>query len=253
MATKAETTKEPKVKTTSVETETVEAVAVKPAKKVTKGLSVPMINLKGETIGDQELPVEIFGTKPNKTVLAQALRVYMNNQQSHWGNTKTRGEVDGSTKKIYRQKGTGGARHGSKRAPIFVKGGIALGPKFRKVNLDLPQKMKNAALISALSQKVLDGEVMVVSGFDKATGKTKEMAGLVKGLNKKSILVVTDSSEKVAGRGLRNLTATQMLQAVNLNAFQAVSCQSLLLTPEAVAKLVTRIEGKLNQEVAANA
>lgn len=230
-----------------------EAVVEKPAKKVAKGLAVPMINLKGENVGNQELPELVFGVKPNKSVLSQALRVYFNNQQSHWGNTKTRGEVDGSTKKIYRQKGTGGARHGSKRAPIFVKGGIALGPKFRKASLDLPQKMKTAALISALSQKVLEGEVMVVSGLDKATGKTKEIAHLVKALNKKSVLVITDGSEKSANLAVRNLSAINMLQAVNLNAYQTVNCQSLLLTPEAVNKLIARVEGKLNQEETANA
>src|SRR3989344_1873864 len=99
------------------------------------------------------LPKEIFGQEVNTKLLAQAMRVYMTNLKKFTASTKTRGEVRGSTAKIYRQKGTGRARHGAITAPIFVGGGIVFGPKPRKVVLDLPKKMKKAALLAALSDK----------------------------------------------------------------------------------------------------
>ena len=109
------------------------------------GLSVPVYSLLGKASGTYSLPKEIFGKEVNKKLLAQAMRVYMTNEKSFLGKTKTRGEVEGSSVKIFRQKGTGRARHGSVRAPIFVGGGIVFGPQVRKVRLNMPQKMKRAA------------------------------------------------------------------------------------------------------------
>src|SRR3989338_11409930 len=142
-------------------------------------LSIPVYSLAGKETGVLALPKEIFAAKVSKSLLAQAVRVYATNQKSLLASTKTRGEVEGSTAKIYRQKGTGRARHGAIRAPIFVGGGITFGPKPRKVRLILPQKMKKAALIAALSVKLADKNVIGLSGLDKASGKTKEMAKLI--------------------------------------------------------------------------
>lgn len=228
----------PAVKTAKVEA-TVETKAAAPKKS--GGLSVPMYSFNGQVAGNFDLPAEIFGAKVNVALLSQALRVYLNNLKAHWGNTKTRGEVQGSTHKIYKQKGTGGARHGSKRAPIFVHGGIAMGPKYRKVTLDLPQKMRRAALISALSQKAADNRVMVVD-LSKSTGKTKEMAALVKALNLKSVLLV-DGEMGVSARGAQNLAKFNVVTANNLSAYDAIKHHSLLLTQAAVTKLQERMNG----------
>src|SRR5258708_225116 len=129
------------------------SVSKKTEKKYTP-VSVDVIGVDGKVSGKVSLPGEMFGEKVNKTLLAQAVRVYLANQRQGNASTKTRGEVDGSTAKIYRQKGTGRARHGSKRAPIFVKGGLVFGPKPRDFSLALPQKMKRKALFGALSAKV---------------------------------------------------------------------------------------------------
>src|SRR6266404_5428662 len=135
------------------------SVSKKTTEKAYATVSVAVVGIDGKVSGKVSLPGEMFGEKVNKALLAQAVRVYLANQRQGNASTKTRGEVDGSTAKIYRQKGTGRARHGSKRAPIFVKGGIVFGPKPRDFSLSLPQKMKRKALFSALSAKVKDKEV----------------------------------------------------------------------------------------------
>jgi len=110
------------------------------------GLSVPAFDINGRSIGKIALPREIFGQKPNEKLLAQAIRIYSVNQSVHAGSTKTRSETRGGGRKPWRQKGTGRARAGSIRSPLWVGGGVAHGPKFRKVTLTLPKKMKKKAL-----------------------------------------------------------------------------------------------------------
>lgn len=215
-----------------------------PAKTKSVGLSVPVYSLSGTAAGNLDLPKEVFGAKVNDNLLAQAIRVYTNNQKGHWSNTKTRGEVSGTTKKVYKQKHTGGARHGSKKAPIYVGGGIALGPKARKVVLELPKKMKKAALISALSQRAAQEAVFGLSGLDKATGKTKEMAVLMSKLGKKSTLVIGDKSTDQVVRAIRNLPRVDFLEAGQVNVFEVINHQSILLTKEAVERLQDKVTKK---------
>ena len=204
------------------------------AKKQT-GLSVSVYLLTGRAAGTMSLPKEVFGVKPNKILLAQAVRVYTTNQKIFTASTKTRGEVRGSTAKIFRQKGTGRARHGSIRAPIFVGGGIVFGPKPRKVRLELPKKMKKAALLSALSAKMSDKEIVGVSGLEKATGRTKE---IVKFLEKvgKSALIVTGEKQEMIVRGVRNIPGVDVLPANQINAYEVLRHQFLVISKEALAK-----------------
>jgi large subunit ribosomal protein L4 len=152
-------------------TETVSAaapVATKPvapvraARKQAANLTVDMYDAAGKVTGSVSLPEEVFGAKINKRLIAQAVRIYLANQREGSASTKSRGEVQGSTRKIYRQKGTGRARHGGVRAPIFVHGGIAHGPKPRDFSLKMPQKMKRAALFATLSLKAQTNAVRVI-------------------------------------------------------------------------------------------
>lgn len=239
-----------KIETNNTKTKTVKAekvkaaLAAKPAvKTVSKAsaLSVPVYSLLGKEAGSLDLPKSVFGVEINKALLSQALRVYLNNQKGHFSNTKTRGEVEGSTRKIYRQKGTGRARHGGITAPIFVGGGIALGPKSRKVTLDLPKKMKKASLISALSQKLLDKGIYGISGLDKTTGKTAEFAKFIKNIEKKSALIVTGKVSDLAQRASANLKSINLISANELNALEVIKAQSLIFTKEAVEALEARI------------
>ncbi len=234
-----------KIKTPAKKTNVKVATAkVTPAPKTVakaSGLSVASLSLTGKSAGTLSLPKEIFGAKVNKFLVAQAVRVYLNNAAGHYADTKTRGEVEGSTRKIFKQKGTGRARHGAIRAPIFVGGGIALGPRSRKVILELPQKMRNAALISALSEKTGGGDVQGISGLDKATGKTKEIVTLFKSLNKKSVLLVVDGKMDQAKRASKNIKNLSFLTADELNALEVIKHQSLIFTKEAVEKLEKRL------------
>lgn len=240
---KKETTKTIK-EVKPVKTEIVEAKAeVKPrGTSGTRGtLSVSMFALTGKEAGSLDLPKAIFGAEVNQALLAQAVRVYLNNQKGHHSNTKTRGEVEGSTRKIYRQKGTGRARHGGVRAPIFVGGGIALGPKSRVTIMDLPKKMKKAALISALSQKQLNKEISALQGLEKATGKTSEIAKLTQVLGKKSILIVSEVSNKMAKRASQNLKNVGFISAEDINTLEVIKAHSLVFTKGAVEALEKRL------------
>lgn len=194
---------------------------VKTVKKVIKDKhSVAMYDLSGKEAGSLSLPEKIFYAKVNKPLLVQALRVYRANQKTQPGSTKTRGEVHGTTAKMYRQKGTGRARHGAKTAPIFVGGGIAFGPKPRVTRLDLPKKMKHAALISALSQKCLDGKIIGLSGLEKASGKTKQMFELKTKLAAKSLLLVEDKKTDAALKAVRNIENFNCVSIDSLNAYE---------------------------------
>ena len=219
--------------------------------KETGGLTVTTYSLLGKDAGTLDLPKEIFGAEVNTGLLSQALRVFQNNQKGHFGNTKTRGEVEGSTRKTYAQKGTGRARHGGIRAPIFVGGGIAMGPKARKDTMDLPQKMRRAALISALSLKTAESAISAISGIDKATGKTKEFVQLAARIMNqessrkiKSIMIVGDNTMENAARAVKNITGVEFVTADNLNVFEVIKHNSIVLTKEAIEKLQKRLLGK---------
>lgn len=203
--------------------------------KKTTGLSVPVYSLAGRATGTMVLPKEIFGQTVNKKLLAQAMRVYITNQKNLTASTKTRGQVKGTTAKIWRQKGTGRARHGARTAPIFVGGGITFGPQARKVKLNLPKKMKKAALISALSSKMADKQILGLSGLEKASGKTKEMVKLLEKLAVKSGLIITDQKE--VSQAIRNIPKFLVLSVNQLNAYEVLKYQMLLLCKEAVEGL----------------
>jgi len=219
---------------------------VKPAAAKVAGLTAPLYSLDGKADGKISLPKEIFGAEINEKLIHQALRVYMNNQKGHFGNTKTRGQVEGSTRKIFKQKGTGRARHGSIRANIFVGGGIVFGPKSRNVVLELPHKMKQLALVSALSKKTRDGDIKGVSGIEAATGKTREFAGLFKSFATKSALFITSDKENVAKRATKNLPKVKTLGASEINALEVLRYQSVILTKGAIDILQKRMTGEKN-------
>ena len=221
-------------------------IATSPKAPRNDTLSIPVYSLLGKEAGTMDLPKEIFGAPVNKKLLAQALRVYMANQKTLPGSTKTRGEINATKAKVWRQKGTGRARHGAKSAPIFVGGGVAFGPKPRNISLDLPKKMKHAALLSALSAKALDQDIVGINGLDKATGKTKEMALFVSALREKSkgksqksesVLIVISEKQDNVTRAVRNIDRLNVLPVAQLNAYEILKHHTLILTKESVEKL----------------
>jgi len=205
-------------------------------------LSVPLFNIDGGSQGNIALPKEIFGQKPNKNLLAQAMRIYLSNQTAHWVSTKTRREVRGGGAKPHRQKGTGKARAGSIRSPLWVGGGVAHAPKYRKVKLTLPKKMKKKALVFALSSKAQAGDIKVISNIEKIQAKTKIVASLLNKLKTKgnTLLVISDKSKDQKNLILasRNIKQISVSRANNLNAFEIIKSNNLLFSKEALAALV---------------
>jgi len=218
-------------------------------------LSIPVYSITGAASGSLTLPKEVFGQEVNKGLLAQAVRVYTANQKNYTASTKTRGQVQGSTVKIYRQKCTGRARHGANTAPIFVGGGITFGPKPRKVVLDLPKKMKRAALISALSDKANEKLAIAVDNVEKLTGKTKQVTQFLQKVmdkNTKSALIVTASAEKNLQQAVRNIPNVTVLSANLINIYEVLRHQTLILTKDAVSKLETvtkKVEKVVEEEI----
>lgn len=202
---------------------------------------VAVVNTSGKAAGQVELPKEIFAAKVNPDLMAQAVRVYLSNQRKARAKTKTRGEVVGSGRKIWRQKGTGRARHGDRYAPIFVGGGIAHGPTGKEnYKLLLPKKMKRRALFSALTAKLAEGELLVVKGLDKVSGKTAEMAKIFKNLKvsakDKPLIALPDGIENLA-RASRNLAGVRLTRAESLNTYQVLNTKRLIFLPESIERL----------------
>lgn len=201
---------------------------------------VALLNTSGKKSGEIKLPQKIFAAKVNEPLMAQAVRVYLANQRKARASTKTRGEVSGSGRKIWRQKGTGRARHGDRYAPIFVGGGIAHGPRGNQnFKLKMSKKMKRAALFSSLTSKLKDKDILVVGGLAKVKPKTKEIAKILKNLqleNLKILLVMPTKLENVIQAG-RNIEKLSLIQANLLNTFAVLNSGKMVLMEEAVSKL----------------
>lgn len=211
-------------------------VAAKTEPKTT-GLVVKVFDLKGKITGSLTLPKEIFGQTPNEKLLAQAVRVYASNLTSYTAHTKTRGEVRGGGAKPWRQKGTGRARAGSRRSPLWVGGGTTFGPRAKVVKLALPQKMRKKALIYALSQQAKSGNIKVITNIENVAPKTKPIAALLKVLDARrdTLLVVSQKNQnlKLATRNISNLSLDI---PQNLNAYEVLKINDLLLSKEAITK-----------------
>lgn len=211
-----------------------------------KSLKIDVLGEGGKVVEKIELPKEIFGVKVNKVLMAQAVRVYLANQRTGSASTKTRGEVRGSTRKIYRQKGTGRARHGAITAPIFVGGGITFGPKPRDFSLNLSKKMRKAALKSALTLKFENDEVYVINIEMKDYKKTKQAAKLLsdlsllekKGKNRKILFVFTKAKSDFE-KMVRNIEGVALNRANQLTTYEVLNSRHLVFLKNSVDDLKT--------------
>jgi large subunit ribosomal protein L4 len=191
-------------------------------------------NASGKELEQLDVADEVFGLTPNPAVIHQVYVAQMNARRHGLANTKTRGEVRGSTAKVRRQKGLGRARVGSERSPIRVGGGVAFGPKTRSYEQTIPKRLRRLAIRSALSAKAGDGELFVVDGFGDEIGT----AGLRKVLSGvgvlRSSLVVTAAPDTNTRLSARNLKGTTVLPANYLNVADLLNHRSLVMTREAV-------------------
>ena len=181
-------------------------------------MKVSVLNMSGKEVGAVELPADIFESDINRDLMHQALIRQLANRRRGTHKAKTRSEISRTGAKWYRQKGTGRARHGSRRAPIFVGGGVAHGPRPRSYTKDMPRKMRRAALRSALSVKAANGDIVVLDKLEMSAPKTKEMAGFVNGLTgEASTLVLLAEANENVEKSARNMRDVKTLRAGYLN------------------------------------
>jgi large subunit ribosomal protein L4 len=200
---------------------------------------VTVKNLKGQPVGDMELADEVFAAEPNEPLVWEAIRHHQAAQRQGTASTKTRGEVSGGGKKPWRQKGTGRARVGSSRNPIWVHGGTVFGPKPRDYDYAFPKKKRRGALRSALSIKLKDQQVTVVDDFSLLTAKTRDVRKILDGLElgHRLLIVNHDRGNVNLLRGARNLRNVKLVDNASLNIYDIVRHDSLLFTRDAILQV----------------
>jgi large subunit ribosomal protein L4 len=198
-------------------------------------MKLPLLNAEGKELRQLDVDETVFGIEPNGDVLHQAFVTQRANQRAGTANTKTRGEVQGSTRKIRMQKYTGRSRQGSIRAPHHVGGGVVFGPRQHSYAKDLPKKMRRLAIRSALSGKVADGQLVLIDQLAFETPKTKEMIRILKNVGiDRSALVVTGGPDRMVLASAKNLQKTKVLPAAYLNVVDMLNYNKILITEDAV-------------------
>ena len=200
--------------------------------------NVAVLNMAGENVGEITLSDAIFGIEPNAVVMHAAVVNYLANQRQGTQSTLTRTEVSGGGKKPWRQKGTGHARQGSTRAPQWRHGGIVHAPKPRDYSYSLNKKVRKLALKSALSDKVLSGDLIVLDELKLETYKTKVVADCLKaiGAGKKALIVLEDNNA-FAVKSIANIAGAKSAQVNTINTYDIINADTLVIVKGAVAKL----------------
>ncbi|HHU33411.1 MAG: 50S ribosomal protein L4 [Zhaonellaceae bacterium] len=199
---------------------------------------VPVYNMQGSQVDEIELKDEVFGVEFNEAAVHNAVVMQLASQRRGTHSVKTRAEVSGGGRKPWRQKGTGRARVGSTRNPIWRGGGIVFGPTPRSYKYNLPKKARRVALKSALSLKVAEGNFIVVDNLSFAEPKTKEMVKVLKALNADSkALVVTAEKDANVERSARNIKGVVPVEASGINVYDLMKHDKLVITKDAVAKV----------------
>ena len=198
--------------------------------------TMKVLNMSGAEVGEIELNETVFGVEYKESLIHQAVVTRLANERQGTKSTLTRTEVRGGGIKPWRQKGTGRARQGSIRAPQWIKGGVVFAPKSRDFSKKMNEKAKKAALLSALSKKVADGEFIVVDELKVSAPKTKEMAAFAKALNLNKALVVMDNDDVNVIRAAANLPKLSTLPLAQLSTYEVVVSSVVVMTKAAVEK-----------------
>jgi large subunit ribosomal protein L4 len=205
-------------------------------------MKLDVITLEGGKAGSIDLDDAIFAHEPRRDILHRMVIYQLAKRQSGNHKTKTRGEVKATSKKMYRQKGTGGARHGNKAAPQFRGGGVAHGPRVRSHAIDLPKKVRRMALKHALSAKRLANELVVIDTATVKEGKTKELVAAFGKLGWRNALIVDSVVDEKFGRAARNIPNVDVLPVVGANVYDILRRRKLVLTRSAVEGLEARLK-----------
>ncbi len=199
---------------------------------------INVVDMAGKVVSELELNDAVFGIEPNKTAMHTAVVNYLANQRQGTQSTLTRTEVSGGGKKPWRQKGTGHARQGSTRAPQWRHGGIALGPKPRSYRTSMNKKLRRLAMLSALSSKVSENEMIVVDAIQTDEFKTKNMVNMLKAIGAEDkTLIVLDSADAKVIRSAANIADVKTTQVGTLNVYDILNCNKFVIVKGAVEKL----------------
>ena len=203
--------------------------------------NVKVYNMQGAAVGEISLADEVFGVEVHTSAMHAVVRAYLNAQRQGTQSAKTRTEVRGGGRKIYRQKGTGNARHHGRRAPQFTHGGVVFAPKPRDYRISVPRKVRRLAMRSALTCKVSAAELMVIDNLALTEAKTKNIAAMLKALNAgKKALIVTKDVDQMIVRASNNIPGVKTTFVGSLNVHDILDCDKFIISQEAV-KLVEEV------------
>ncbi len=200
--------------------------------------NVKVVNMAGKEVGEIALNDAVFAVEVNDAVIHSAVRAYLMNQRQGTQSTLTRTEVSGGGRKPWRQKGSGRARQGSTRSPQWTHGGVALGPKPREYRVTLNKKTRRLALLGALSDKVANGNMIVVDSIVTEEYKTKTMKAMLEaiGAAKKTLVVLSEADAKVI-KSFANIPGVKTAQVNTINVYDVLNCDSFVVAQAAVSKM----------------
>jgi len=204
--------------------------------------TVDVLNSAGKKVSETQLPEDIFNTPIKKSVLHEVVRSQLVAKREGTAACKTRGMVRGSTKKLFRQKGTGNARAGSVKSPLRKGGGVIFGPTQRSYAIKVPKKVKKLALKMALSSKVEDNTIYIIDDFKLETIKTKEFVNVLNALDLSDLLIVSDTEEAALLLSSRNIPDVKVIKTEGLNVYDILKFKNLLL----VESSIKNIQGRLS-------
>ena len=201
-------------------------------------MELTLHNIKGNEIGEISLKDNIFNTKLNKYLVHQVVKRYLANKRRGTASTKNRSEVRGGGAKPWRQKGTGRARAGSNRSPIWVGGGIVFGPTPRNYSFSLPKKMKTTALKSVLSYKIKNNEIIILDKLILEESKTKKMVEILTNLKAfRKPLIIIEKEDKIVELSIRNIEGAMVLPVSKINTYDLLNHRKIILTKEALKRI----------------
>jgi large subunit ribosomal protein L4 len=203
-------------------------------------MKLDVLNIQGQKTGRTiELPADIFGIEPKEHVVYLAVKQYLAHQRQGTHKSKERSEVSGSTRKLHKQKGTGGARRGDINSPVLIGGGRAFGPKPHDYVIKLNKKVKQLARKSVLSAKAAEGAITIVEDFTFSAPKTKEFIKVLSniGVSGKKATIVTSDYDEILLKSSRNIERVSLARASDLNTYQILNTRALVLSEGSIAKL----------------
>jgi len=202
---------------------------------------VDVLNMQGEKVSEIDLADDVFNVPVKSSVLHEVVTMQLAARRAGTASVKRRGEVRGSTRKLFRQKGTGRARRGDIRSPLLRGGGVTFGPSPRSYDKNIPKKVRKLALKMALSSKIQEDELTVMDKFTLDQIKTKDFLNVVKTLNKENVLVVTDQKDETLELSSRNLPKVKVLRCEGLNVYDILKYKDVILLEPAVKMIQGRL------------